>query len=240
MATSITFFLDTASLSTATAIYSNPTMTTLAPDGFYSDGTIVRQQSSGVLLPPVACPNCNPTEYYPFASSTVQASLVASCGSTASQVYYHNGASGLQVGVNTYSDSLGESDLTAGYYFIGSGQSINVNASGVVLSIDACEYNQFTIYFDVTTAPNTYGWSSQSAACAASGGTLTVFINGTATSLYEAVVTLGKLLYVDPALTELLDGGVSSSWYKTVAAANSGATFQVSSVGEVSQWGGNC
>ena len=238
MATSITFYLDTASLSTATAIYSNPSMTALAPDGFYSDGTIVRQQSSGVLLPPSSCPNCEPTEYYPFSSSTVQASLVSACGSTASQVYYHNGLSGLQVGVNTYSDNLGASPLGAGYYFIGSGQSINVNASGVVLSIDACVYNQFTVYFDVTTAPNTYGWASPIAACSASGGTLPVYINGTATSLFDATVTQGLPLYKDSGFTQLLDG--NDTWFKTVAGVGAGATFQVSSVGEVSQWGGDC
>jgi hypothetical protein len=238
MATSITFYLDTPSLSTATAIYSNPSMTALAPDGFYSDGTIVRQQSSGVLLPPSSCPNCQPTEYYPFSSSTVQASLIAACGSTASQVYYHNGLSGLQVGVNTYSDDLGASPLTAGYYFIGSGQSINVDASGVVLSIDACLYNQFTVYFDTTTAPNTYGWASQIDACAASGGTLPVYINGTATSLFDATVTQGLALYKNSGFTQLLEG--NDTWFKTVAGAGAGATFQVSNAGEVNQWGSNC
>jgi hypothetical protein len=58
MAISATFFLDSPSLSTATAIYGDEFLTTLAPDGFYSDGTIVREQSLGVLLPQVVCPSC--------------------------------------------------------------------------------------------------------------------------------------------------------------------------------------
>jgi hypothetical protein len=58
MAISSTFFLDSPSLSTATAIYSDVYLTTLAADGFYSDGTIVREQSLGVLLPQVVCPSC--------------------------------------------------------------------------------------------------------------------------------------------------------------------------------------
>ena len=61
MAISSTFFLDSPSLSTATAIYSDIYLTTLAPDGFYSDGTISREQLSGVLLPQAICGSCGVT-----------------------------------------------------------------------------------------------------------------------------------------------------------------------------------
>ena len=59
MATSGTFYLDAPSLSTATVIYSNSALTTVAANGFYSDGSIVREQVSGALLPPVICPACS-------------------------------------------------------------------------------------------------------------------------------------------------------------------------------------
>ena len=58
MATSGTFYLDAPSLSTATVVYSNAALTTVAADGYYSDGSISRQQVSGALLPPVICPAC--------------------------------------------------------------------------------------------------------------------------------------------------------------------------------------
>lgn len=58
MAISSTFYLDSPSLSTATAVYSDVYLTTLAADGFYSDGTIVREQALGVLLPQSVCPSC--------------------------------------------------------------------------------------------------------------------------------------------------------------------------------------
>ncbi len=58
MATSGTFYLDAPSLSTATVVYSNAALTTVAANGFYSEGSIVRQQISGVLLPQQACPAC--------------------------------------------------------------------------------------------------------------------------------------------------------------------------------------
>jgi len=58
MATSGTFYLDAPSLSTATVVYSNAALTTVAANGFYSEGSIVREQLSGVLLPQQACPAC--------------------------------------------------------------------------------------------------------------------------------------------------------------------------------------
>lgn len=59
MATQGTYYLDAPSLSSASVVYDDANLTTVAADGFYSDGTIVREQSSGILLPQVACPSCN-------------------------------------------------------------------------------------------------------------------------------------------------------------------------------------
>jgi hypothetical protein len=61
MATSGTYYLDAPSLGSATVIYSDINLTTIAPDGFYSDGVIVREQALGVLLPQVTCGSCIPT-----------------------------------------------------------------------------------------------------------------------------------------------------------------------------------
>lgn len=159
MATSATFYLDAPSLSSATVVYSNSSLTTVAADGFYSDGTIVREQASGSLLPQVTCPSCSPTQ-------------------------------------------------------------------------------AFTIYFDVTTSPpNTQGWSTSSAACAGTGTPLTVYINGSAASLYDAYLA-GKILYTNSIATTPLNGG--NTWYKTVSAPASGQSFQVSAIGEMSAWGGPC
>ena len=58
MATQATYYLDAPSLSSATVIYSDINLTTVAADGFYSDGTIVREQVSGSLLPQNSCPSC--------------------------------------------------------------------------------------------------------------------------------------------------------------------------------------
>ncbi len=63
-----TFYIDTASFSTATAVFSDASLTTKAADGYYSNESIVRQQVNGILEPAVNCPNCaapptTPVEY---------------------------------------------------------------------------------------------------------------------------------------------------------------------------------
>jgi hypothetical protein len=159
MATLATFYLDAPSLGSASVVYSDPALTTVAANGYYSDGTIVRQQSAGALLPQTTCPSCASTQ-------------------------------------------------------------------------------AFTIYFDVTTSPpNTQGWSGSSAACAGTGTPLTVYILGSAASLYDAY-TAGKILYTNSIATTPLNGG--NTWYKTVSAPASGQSFQVSAIGEMSTWGGPC
>lgn len=58
MATQATYYLDAPSLGSATVIYTDVNLTTVAPNGFYSDGVISREQVSGSLLPQVSCPSC--------------------------------------------------------------------------------------------------------------------------------------------------------------------------------------
>lgn len=52
------YFLNGPSLGSSTTIFSNSNLTVIAPDGFYSDGVISREQVSGVLLPAVTCQSC--------------------------------------------------------------------------------------------------------------------------------------------------------------------------------------
>lgn len=54
-----TFYLNGPTLATATAVYYDYNLTLLAPDGYYSDGTITRYQQVGSLLPVEPCPTCS-------------------------------------------------------------------------------------------------------------------------------------------------------------------------------------
>lgn len=58
MPTQQAYFLNGTSLADSTAIYDNSGLTELAPDGWYSNGVIIRQQVSGVLQPAQLCPSC--------------------------------------------------------------------------------------------------------------------------------------------------------------------------------------
>lgn len=58
MSINSTFYLDAADLATATAVYLDSSLIYPSPDGFYGDGTITRQQSSGILLAAEACETC--------------------------------------------------------------------------------------------------------------------------------------------------------------------------------------
>ena len=58
MATTGTYYYSSASFSTATALYLDAALSGFAPDGWYSDQSIVRQQASGVLFAEDDCPNC--------------------------------------------------------------------------------------------------------------------------------------------------------------------------------------
>jgi len=54
-----TFYINGSTLANSTAVFDDPEMTICAGDGYYSDGTIVRQQVSCSLLPPEDCGSCN-------------------------------------------------------------------------------------------------------------------------------------------------------------------------------------
>lgn len=58
MAINSTYYLNAADLATATAVYLDSALSLIAPDGFYSDGAISREQSLGVLLPVESCYDC--------------------------------------------------------------------------------------------------------------------------------------------------------------------------------------
>ena len=138
--TSGTYYIDGASLSSATAVYTDTNLTTKATDGYYSVGGNVRQQSSGLLLPVQTCPTC-PGGLTSFASSTNN-NFTVTCPFDGSiqpltETYYHNGSGATPVAGDTcYSDTVGTT-LPAGYYTIGgvagtgNREYIEIGAGGV-------------------------------------------------------------------------------------------------------------
>lgn len=60
MATLGNYYIDAADFSNASAVWTNSTFTTKAPDGWYQSCGVVRRQVSGLLEPPNSCVACNP------------------------------------------------------------------------------------------------------------------------------------------------------------------------------------
>lgn len=237
-----TYYIDTNDFATATSIWTNSNLTVKAANGFYQKDGVYRQMSGGELLSVANCPEC----FFAFGSSLVESTSSAACSSTITQTYYFDNVDGgvgetePEIGDLVFSDDEGTTPLAAGFYKVVSGNYIQVNSSGVVIAKAMCpaDQSQFIIYFDSTTSPNTYGWSSQSLACAGTGTPLTVYITGSASSLYNAVVTLGKVLYTNAGRTTPLNG--NNTHYKTVSAPASGETLLIDGVGVTSIWGGPC
>jgi len=80
------YYINAPTLSSATAIYTNAEMTICAPDGYYSDGPIVRRQVGCVLLPAQECPYCGVDCAVGFEGNVNQG------------VYYFNVRLGIAVG----------------------------------------------------------------------------------------------------------------------------------------------
>lgn len=147
MATLGTYFLDAANLLLASRVYTDSGMSTLAPDGFYGDGTIVRQQDGGLLQAAQSYPNCNPPVLVGFQSSNIN----GTCFTGTYPNFYYNGPAipggsfipgEPSIGDIIYEDSAGTIPMTVtGDYkiFVGyAGFVISIDPSGVVTNKVAC------------------------------------------------------------------------------------------------------
>jgi hypothetical protein len=122
MATQGTYYLDAPSLSSATVVYDDANLTTVAADGFYSDGIISREQSSGVLLPQVACPSCNNEFLVGFGGSTEDA-----CGFVASGTV--TGDDPTFCDCTTFTGAIFSAAATGTYYVSFGGYSLQVSVT---------------------------------------------------------------------------------------------------------------
>lgn len=64
-----TYYLNGSSLATATAVFTDSALTTLASDGYYSDGAISRRLLNGVLQDASTCARCERISYYTITAT---------------------------------------------------------------------------------------------------------------------------------------------------------------------------
>jgi hypothetical protein len=170
MAVSSTYFLNAADLTSATAVYTDVSLTNKAPDGAYSDGTVSRQQILGVLSTSEACPSPCPV---PCGTS-----ISGSGGSGVYQIYLNVGGTPESTGaiIVTFNVQQVPDGIRATY----DGVVYNKLSSPVNGVFESPNANNFTI---VGTSGNTGGCS----AWYPSGGTVTqsVFLYNPATSSFD-------------------------------------------------------
>lgn len=123
MATSGTYYIDTADFSTATAVWTNTSLTTKAPDGYYSFGGNYRQQLSGLLLPIASC----------SAPPVGCTSYTVSTNSATGQSYTYTVCDGTPSGGNIGGSSGYEADTfcaqTGSVVLLGSELTLTINSS---------------------------------------------------------------------------------------------------------------
>jgi hypothetical protein len=152
-----TFYIDTTSFATATAVYSDATLQTKAANQFYQTGNSVREQSAGALLPAQTCAACGTAvglcysstsaddvcctgcTFTSYTSSVVKTTRSEACGTAQTATYYHNGTGATPVVYNfVYSNSSATTKLGAGYYSLSATSVIYVNSNGMVENLLTC------------------------------------------------------------------------------------------------------
>lgn len=88
MAINSTYYLNAADLTTATAVYLDSLLTLIAPDGFYSDGTISREQSGGILLTEENC-DCEGVLMLAYRSDGIVTNTGTLCETLSSDIEFY-------------------------------------------------------------------------------------------------------------------------------------------------------
>ena len=151
-----TYFIDTTSFATATAVFTNDTLHTPATNEFYQIGNTVREQVNGLLQLAASCGPCGTTiplcfgttaddvccttcTYSSYSSSLMSNTRSGACGLSQTATYYHNGTGTTPVVNNfVFSDVNGTTKLGTGYYSLSATSVIYVDSSGMVENLLTC------------------------------------------------------------------------------------------------------
>lgn len=212
------FYIDTNSFSTATAVYSTQTLTTKAPDGYYSDGIDYRRQVSGVLQ---AVASCTPS-YCPSVSdlSSITSNFVGSGGfGTWYFNFTYNGPSAVQATLwyRTRRDGIySPNQFYPPYRYktvFTPGQSYTLTAGysqspATYLEFEGFECSKtvvapYVYYVNYDTEQGTT--SGAATACAFGPATYAVYSNQSTLG----AITSGTILYQDPYGYRYYSGGVT-------------------------------
>lgn len=134
-------YINSSDFLTATAVYNDINLTTLASDGYYQFGGNYRHQLSGILGPVVICPSCSPAAgLTAFASSSFNATISDACADVIDFTFYHTGANPWPIVNDTIylNNMITPANLIGARIFKANNTAYETNSSSVVTTITAC------------------------------------------------------------------------------------------------------
>ena len=160
MATRGIYYFDGLSFALARSLFTDSTLDTLAPDGYYTLGTISRKQVGGLLESAVTCPACGDAFYLCYDAdsaydvccpgctetltgfdSTTVGNFLGVCDIHPSVTYYHNGSGVYPVANDlVFTDINGTTPLPNGWYHYNtpSNKYRITNGTGFVATNEPC------------------------------------------------------------------------------------------------------
>lgn len=121
MNTKQTFYINSSSLASSTAIYTDAALTTTAPDGFYSDSTATVKQVSGVIVAVYQCETCT--------------CLTQTFGSTSGKALYNSSLiAGSGLGAVIIKITVDEGSAPIGFRAIETFDALNTNYHNKIIN----------------------------------------------------------------------------------------------------------
>lgn len=165
MASSGNYYLDAATLALATTVYDNAALTVASADGYYADGSIVRQQINGVLQAVANCPSCTVSAcrtvssgLYPVSNAAISANGTITVTGGTVNVWARYNSGGSTSGTAIFSMNINSVNANGSFTITGSGQTGHSSSNGSTgagfITLPPGTYNFTLIKSDNLTSGN--------------------------------------------------------------------------------------
>jgi hypothetical protein len=190
------YYIDGPTLSTASAVYTDVDLTICASDGFYSDGTVCRQQIGCVLTIATPCPSC-----FAPCDSTINTGgatgvykLTFDTGENFGAMIIYFNPQSVPDGIRAVFDSVTYNKLTCSLFGLAQAASGNLTVAGaassdcspsVGITLDAGGYSGLD---EFTYNPTTQVYDNVGSSGTATGTSADVFLESSAPGYYTLVI----------------------------------------------------
>ena len=137
MATDNTFYINAVTFAAATAVYTDPALTTLAADGFYQapiEGVATyRELTGGVLAAPVNC-TCAVSQVLEFNTTPSNLCCISQTGVT----YFIDQGTTFDTTTGLYTDATGQTKAPDDTYRVSGTNTFRVQSGGTLAAVASC------------------------------------------------------------------------------------------------------